>query len=147
MGAIENAIQSILANGSLTNAQKQAQIQQTKANAINNFLTGHLPFTFTQGVWSVTITAASVVTTPLGYAISLTISLTRSGVTVNLGDRNPFVFINPPMLVPDPAGTIIRTATLPAWQGGGTVTQTYTEDPPTAFKQMFVRTLLDSIRQ
>ena len=145
MGAVENAVQAILANGALTADQKAAQIQQAKANALNQVLTGHLPYTFTQAPWSVTVSAATVVPTPMGSAISLTVSATKSGVPVPV--NNPVVLVNPPVLIPDPAGTITRTGPIPAWQGGGTVTRTFTEDPVTALRQLLVSTLDAANRQ
>lgn len=140
MGAIDTAIAAIVANGSLTRAQKWTQISQARANGINALLAGHLPFVFTQGVWSVTVTAATVAATSLGYAISITVTVTKSGVaqTVN----NPLIFINPPVLVDDPAGTIVRTSSLPAYSGGGTFTRTYREDAAAALRQIVVAELI-----
>jgi len=89
---------------------------------------------------AVTIIAASVEHGLLRFVFGVTIN----GVSVDLSAANPFYFHNPPILVPDPAGDIVRTSTDP--QTGLPVEHRYREDVQAALRAMVLDALKDAIQ-
>lgn len=80
--------------------------------------------------WTLTILSAP---TYVGGLLRLDLGLTRDGVDVPL--NGPFLFRNPPILVPDPAGDIT-----------GSDGSTYREDVLAAVRQMVLDAVRDAIR-
>lgn len=139
MGVLDDAITAYVAAHQNDPDALRTGIQQLRALAIHDNIVNLLPLSFTVGVWHATITQIQAGQTPAGFAVSIWGTVTKSGVSVPL--QLPLVFINPPLLVDDPAGAIIRVAQLPAAAGGGTVTRRLREDPVAALRAVLVSTL------
>jgi hypothetical protein len=78
-------------------------------------------------VWTLTLTSAP--TFYLG-AVTFSVRVARAGVDVTPKDLNPIRVVNPPILVDDPAGDIVRTSTDPTT--GVVTTRRLREDLPAA---------------
>lgn len=62
-------------------------------------------------------------------AVELSVRITRDGVDITPSSLNPLLYVNLPILVPDPAGDVVRASTDP----DGTVTERrFREDPRAA---------------
>lgn len=104
-------------------ATSQAERQQIKAAYLAERLAAlNLPRT----VGPVTITAVTVKQIPGGWAVTI------DGTGGNRPSMWPWTVINPPLLVDDPAGTIVRTYTDP---NGNVTTRRFRLDPVAAIRQ------------
>lgn len=105
------------------------QRRRLKAEAIAQAaLTGR---TWTRGRWAVTVVGAPQVRQWVAgdgttrYGVELSLRVERNGVDVTPADLNPILVPDPPLLVEDPNGPIVRTGELP---DGSTVTRRYRDD-------------------
>lgn len=91
---------------------------------------------FTQGRWSITTGLASLLNVSGVWVLDVQdVRVTRDGISVAVEAHQRFV--NPPLLEPDPAGTIIRTVTD---REGVTTDQTFSVVNP-------MRLLLNSLKE
>lgn len=128
--SVKDEIETIVADAT---GDKPGRVARLKSLRLRQALPS-LPLVFTAGQMSVTVSKAAIV----NGNISLTLALTRNGVSIPL--NNPFVFVNPPILVPDAAGTIsIGGAALP--DGTKTAVVMHREDPIAAMKAVLIDTL------
>lgn len=99
-----------------------------KARAVAEIpdLDGH---TFTKGQLSVTIASPRAV----GTDVVLDLVVRRGARDVTPADLNPVTIRNPPVLVPDPAGAVVRAVTVTKPDGSKVdVTTRWTLDPRAA---------------
>lgn len=88
--------------------------------------------TISRGRWRVTITADPVAVQRKGtWCAELAVRIDRDGKDVTPADLNPIRLVNPPVLVPDPAGeVVIEQRVTDRFTGIETTTATrYREDP------------------
>ena len=102
MGVARDAIMAALNNDALSDEQKRRMVRRIKARALRD-AAPVTPFTIVDGGLSVTVESVAESDDTLIVVLSATVD----GVTVPVD--NPFVFVNPPVLVPDPAGDVIRS--------------------------------------
>jgi hypothetical protein len=99
-------------------------------------LTSLVGTSITRGAFTVTLTSAAIVPAHGLLEFNLKITRTSNGKDVTPADLNPIRVYNPPILVDDPAGDIVRTWTHPETQE--VMTRRLKEDLPAA--------LLDIVR-
>jgi hypothetical protein len=133
MGALRDAILAVLADGNLTDEEKRASIRSIKANGLRNNAT--FPFTFTVAPYTITAHDAQVMN---GNLVAV-LSATRSGVPVPLD--NPFVFVNPPIMIPDTSNPEVE------YDIEGRRTRGFSESPLQALRQIVVDAVDDAWRR
>ncbi|PYS90495.1 MAG: hypothetical protein DMF62_04850 [Acidobacteria bacterium] len=137
MGAIKNAIEAILANNNLTDAEKKVEIRRIRGEALRDNIP-NLPFTINLvGNNSITIETADW--DPVRNVLTLNLSAIRAGQPLPLD--NPFVYVNPPTHIEDPAGTDL-VQEMRDRQGNLIATKRYREAPLLALRAI----VIDSVR-
>ena len=81
----------------------------------------------TVGAYTVTLVARPVAA--VNGCLQFNVKITKGGKDVTPATMNPVRVWNPPVLIPDSAGDIVRTSTDP---DGVVTTQKYREDPQVA---------------
>jgi hypothetical protein len=137
MGALRDAIIAIITDPNLSEDEKKAAIRRAKCRAILDALAGQVPFTLNPVGYSITVTAMEEVD---GNLVS-TMEATRQGVPVVL--NNPFVYVNPPLMIEDPQGDVIRTWTD---RNGVEHSINYREAPLLAYRALVVDSVRDAWR-
>jgi hypothetical protein len=120
MGVVRDAIQAVRDDPNLTPEEKREQIRHIRAQA---FVAANInfPVSFPVG-GGLTIT---VVTAEFnGADLVCTLGARQGGTDLPL--NNPFIFVNPPTHVPDPAGDYIKESG--GIHGGSSVSIAYSED-------------------
>lgn len=116
-------------------AAEPVERQRIKAQAVAAAVAKGGTRTITRGRWTLTITADPAAVIRKGvWCAELTGRLERNGRDVTPADLNPIRIVNPPVLVPDPAGEVaIEQRTTDRLTGIETVTtERYREDPAAA---------------
>ena len=120
MGVVRDAIQAVRDDPNLTPEEKREQIRHIRAQA---FVGANInfPVSFPAG-GGLTITVVTAAFN--GADLVCTLGARQGGTDLPL--NNPFIFVNPPTHVPDPAGDYVRESE--SLGGKPTSTQAYRED-------------------
>jgi hypothetical protein len=137
MGALRDAIIAIITDPDLSEDEKKAAIRRAKCRAILDALAGQVPFTIQPVGYVITVTAMSEVD---GNLVS-TLEATRLGVPVVLS--NPFIYVNPPLMIEDPQGDVTRSFTD---RNGVVHTVNYREAPLLAYRLLVIESVRDAWR-
>lgn len=127
MGNFRDRLAAIRADGSLTVAQRQQAVRRNRAYAVHEAMPA-IPFTFARGDLIITVVEGEYM--PMVAGVQFTLEAVSAGVFVVLD--NPFVFINPPTHVADPAGDTVKVN-----PRDNTETR-FREDPAAALLEMIV---------
>lgn len=147
MGAITDAIEAVKERGDLDTRQKSAEFGKVRADAhvdaIGAVQSKDGSLVIDRGDGRV-ITARLVERGE--NSITLRIDWTIDGKPQSFS--NPWVIVNPPCLVPDPSGDVVRESTDP--ETGEPTTRRYREDPMAALvaiiNQRFRRPANDGVK-
>ena len=99
-------IEAIFNSSEYTHQQKLNFAKRLRAREFSRISSAYFPHTWSRGVWDVEIAEAPIYDDTKGIVTVKSVTVKRNNNTV-LADQD-FAFMNPPLLVPDVNGEIIR---------------------------------------